>query len=114
MTEPAWSAPMGAAYANSVNVAFSQWDFTLDFQLAAPPAPGAEAGAVSPTSVARVVMSPTHAKVVAELLSASVQGWEQRFGALPDAEILLPGLSDKLAEILAASSAQSPGQGRED
>lgn len=102
MADAVWSAPLnpedrGAAYTNSVNVALSQWDLTLDFQFATP-APGS--AAVSPDAnvpfaterVARLVMSPTHAKVLSAALRNAVDEWESRFGQMPDVSVLLPGL----------------------
>lgn len=101
MAEAVWSAPQnpedrGAAYTNSVNVAFTQWDLTLDFQLATP-APGSSASPAVATPpiaterVARLVMSPTHAKVLSEALRNAVGEWESRFGQMPDVSVLLPG-----------------------
>lgn len=103
MTESVWSAPLnpgdrGAAYTNSVNVALTQWDLTLDFQFATP-APGSPSGRslegsnvpIASERVARLVMSPTHAKVLSEALTGAVAEWERRFGPLPDTSVLLPG-----------------------
>jgi hypothetical protein len=40
--------------------------------------------------VARIVMSPTHAKVLAERIREAVSGWETRFGRLPTVNQLNP------------------------
>ncbi len=101
MAEAVWSAPLnpedrGAAYTNSVNVALTQWDLTLDFQFATP-APGSSASPpggnppIAAERVARLVMSPTHAKVLSEALRNAVAEWESRFGPMPDVSVLLPG-----------------------
>lgn len=98
MPDAVWSAPLnpedrGAAYTNSVNVALTQWDLTLDFQFATP-APGSAADVNPPFAaerVARLVMSPTHAKVLSEALRNAVAEWESRFGQMPEISVLLPG-----------------------
>jgi hypothetical protein len=98
VAEAVWSAPLNpedraAAYTNSVNVALTQWDLTLDFQFATP-APGSSANVNPPVTaerVARLVMSPTHAKVLSEALRNAVEEWERRFGQMPDISVLLPG-----------------------
>lgn len=100
MAEAVWSAPLnpedrGAAYTNSVNIALSQWDLTLDFQFATP-APGSAAvapntsPAIAAERVARLVMSPTHAKVLSEFLRNAVAEWESRYGQMPDISVLVP------------------------
>ncbi len=98
MADAVWSAPLnpedrGAAYTNTVNVALTQWDLTMDFQFATP-APGTAAGSppqFAAERVARLVMSPTHAKVLSALLGNAVKEWESRFGQMPDISVLLPG-----------------------
>jgi Protein of unknown function (DUF3467) len=102
VAETIWSAPLnpedrGAAYTNSVNVGVTQWDLTLDFQFATP-APGSSSNPayanvpLATERVARLVMSPTHAKVLTEALRRAVAEWESRFGPMPDVSVLLPGL----------------------
>lgn len=94
--QPPWADGPGvpgsaALYVNSAGIAFSQWDLTLDFQLATPPerlVPGVEAQ-VTTQRVARLVMSLTHAKVLARDLQAAVAQWETQFGALPTIEALM-------------------------
>jgi hypothetical protein len=91
-TEALEPSDFASRYVNSVEIAFSQWDMTLDFQLATP-VKAASAGE-SPfmvQRVARIVMSPTHAKVLAEMIKGAVGEWETRFGPLPDVAKLAPG-----------------------
>jgi len=62
---------------------------TVDFQLVVPVA-GPTGAHLVPRPVARVVLSPTHAKVLAEIIRRSVVEWEERFGTLPDVAALMP------------------------
>jgi hypothetical protein len=96
MTDPVWPAALdpsdrGTLYANSVTMAGTQWDITMDFQLATP-APGTPVSEtqLTPYRVARIIVSPTHAKVLAGLLTRAVTEWEEKFGKLPDASALMP------------------------
>jgi hypothetical protein len=98
MTQPTWSAPLDPSdraprYANAAIVAATQWDVTIDFQITTP-APGTPANTMNPEltvqRVARVVMSPTHAKVLANYLATTVEQWEGRFGQLAELDVLLP------------------------
>jgi Protein of unknown function (DUF3467) len=96
MTEAIWSAPLdsgdrGASYTNSVIIGATQWDLTIDFQLTTP-APGSTVSDPQFVAqrVARIVMSPTHAKVFAQFLGNAVGTWEGRFGPLPEAATLMP------------------------
>lgn len=75
------------------DIAFTQYDMTCDFQLVTSEGVGATGEPQLLTQrVARIVMSPTHAKVLAETIRSAVSQWEGRFGALPAAEALLaPG-----------------------
>jgi hypothetical protein len=91
-TIPDWAGggEIPSLYVNSTGIAMSQWDLTIDFQLATPPdelSPGETYRGAR--RVARIVMSPTHAKVIAESLSAAVRDWQERFGALPSVDELL-------------------------
>ncbi len=96
MSQPIWPesddpADSEPRYANSVTIGMSQWDLTIGFGLAAP-----EPGSPVPemrlalTAVSRIVMSPTHAKVLAEMLTKTVGEWERRFGKLPKTAVLMP------------------------
>ena len=96
MTQPVWSESEDPSdsephYANSATIGMSQWDLTIDFGLATP-APGSPVSemrlALRPVS--RIVMSPTHAKVLAELLTKTVSDWERKFGRLPKTSALMP------------------------
>jgi hypothetical protein len=90
-TEAPSSPDVASRYVNGTEIAFSQWDMTLDFQLATPEkaAPGGELQFVA-QRVARITMSPTHAKVLAEMIRNAVSDWEARFGPLPDVSSLTP------------------------
>jgi hypothetical protein len=91
----------------------SQWDITIDFQLATPPerlAPGEIHIEARP--VARIVMSPTHAKVLAESIGTTVRDWEAKFGALPSVDQLLQRNQDRPeAAIASVDVPQMPGDG---
>ena len=83
-TEVPGSPDAASRYVNTAEISYSQWDMTFDFQLATPEkVPGAEESELSLQRVARLVMSPTHAKVLAERIREAVSGWEARFGRLP-------------------------------
>lgn len=96
MTQPVWPESEDPSdseprYANSVTIGMSQWDLTIDFGLATP-APGSPVSEMQLTlrAVSRIVMSPTHAKVLAGLLTKTVGEWERQFGKLPKADVLMP------------------------
>jgi len=59
------------AYANNTVVAHTQEEFILDFILATPPV-----GMVN----ARVIVSPSHAKRIAQAMIENIQKYEARFG----------------------------------
>lgn len=61
-------------YANQMVVAHTQEEFVLDFILATPPA-----GVVN----ARVLVSPGHAKRIANALLENVAKYEAQFGEIP-------------------------------
>ena len=104
MPEPVWATPLDLAdvaprYANGTTVAMSQWDLTIEFQQRQP----VHDKSVSDPewdlrSIARIVMSPTHAKVLAEILSNSVATWEERFGPMPSTQTLLGGSVEEVSE----------------
>jgi hypothetical protein len=48
-------------------------------------------------------MSPTHAKVLAEIIGNAVRQWEAKFGDLPDTAALLPA-------AVAHPEEQAPGE----
>ena len=85
---------------------------TLDFQLATP-VKAASTGE-SPfmvQRVARIVMSPTHAKVLAEIIKGAVGEWETRFGPLPDVAKLAP---DPAAALESDAGGQDNDAGGQD
>ncbi|MDX8403431.1 MAG: DUF3467 domain-containing protein [Mariprofundaceae bacterium] len=67
-------------YTNNMVVAHTQEEFVLDFILATPPV-----GTVS----ARVIVSPSHAKRIAQALVENIAKYEERFGSVQD---IPPGL----------------------
>jgi hypothetical protein len=77
---------MRPVYANEALLAMSQWDLTIDFRLVAPEQ---GTGLGEPRQVARIMVSPMHAKALVAQLADAVRSWEQRFGPLPDAAQLL-------------------------
>jgi hypothetical protein len=96
MELPGWTGPQDPSesvsrYANGAYLAISQWDVTIDFQLNSP-APGSsmENPKFIPHRAAQIVMSVTHAKVLAAYLAKAITDWEAKFGALPSVEALAP------------------------
>jgi hypothetical protein len=78
-------------YVNSATIALSQWDLSVNFRLQRPTVDDAGTSTgVASEAVVQVVMSPTHAKVLAHLLEQAVQEWEGRFGVLPTVDRLIP------------------------
>lgn len=75
-------------------------DLTIDFQLVAP---DRDAGLGEPRQLARIMVSPMHAKALAAQLADAVQSWERRFGPLPD-----------VAELLAAVGGARNEEGQDD
>ena len=100
MPDPVWATPMDPSetaprYSNGTNVAMSQWDLTIEFQQRYPvPEKAVSDQEWGARSVGRIVMSPTHAKVLAGLLSNALAKWEERFGPLPSEQMLLHGSDD--------------------
>ncbi|MES0372027.1 MAG: DUF3467 domain-containing protein [Mariprofundaceae bacterium] len=70
------------SYANNMVVAHTQEEFVMDFILATPPV-----GTVS----ARVIVSPSHAKRIAQALIENIAKYEERFGKVQDIPSGLPG-----------------------
>ena len=81
-----------ALYTNGVAGQLSQWDITLFFQYntAALPVTGTAVEPVS-QSVAKLVMSPQHAKALIAVVQDAVAKWERAFGDLPGLDKLIPG-----------------------
>lgn len=69
-------------YANNMVVAHTQEEFVLDFILATPPV-----GTVN----ARVIVSPSHAKRIAQALIENIEKYESRFGEVENIPAGLPG-----------------------
>lgn len=66
-------------YVNSVNLLVGTYDLTLTLRQVQDVT---DEGVVSYSTLARVVMSPQHAKVLADLLSDRVAQYERTFGSL--------------------------------
>jgi Protein of unknown function (DUF3467) len=76
-----------ALYVNSVRIDYTQWDVTVDLLLITPagdiPAEAGSETTYATERVTRVIMSPMHARALAESLSETLNVWEGRFGPLP-------------------------------
>lgn len=68
-------------YANNMVVAHTQEEFVMDFILATPPV-----GTVN----ARVIVSPSHAKRIAQALIDNIGKYEERFGLVEDVPAGMP------------------------
>lgn len=101
MTEgvPRWSLqiPTGGSigpvhYCNAAQVLATEWDVSLDFAqlvLGLPQEPG-EPPSVTRNPLARIIMSPQHAKAFSELLRQQVADFERQHG-----ELKLPHQTDE-------------------
>jgi hypothetical protein len=69
-----------AAYANLLRVAFNPGEFYLAF------AQMTQASSDGAHLVSSLVTSPVRAKAILRVLSESVQGYEERFGEIPEPE----------------------------
>lgn len=77
-------------YVNGALITVSQWDVGVQFLLqGVNQIVVGQPAEVIAQPVTKVVMSPTHAKVFAEMLTRQVGEWEQKFGALPPTDVLL-------------------------
>ena len=76
---PNESLPM--FYANNVALKCSLWDFVLDFGLLHEATPQR----IVYRDEVRVIMSPQHAKVFAQLLTDHINQYVDKFGPIPDA-----------------------------
>jgi hypothetical protein len=63
-------------YSNMVNIIHGPFDFTINFAQISPP---------TGTAVARVIMSPQHAKAFLNALNDNVRKYEDVHGKIPDA-----------------------------
>lgn len=76
-----------ALYVNGARIDYTQWDVTVDLLLSTPvgeisPESGKESAYVT-ERMTRVIMSPMHAKALAESLCDAIRAWEAGFGVLP-------------------------------
>lgn len=69
-------------YANNMVVSHTQEEFILDFILVTPPV-----GTVN----ARVIVSPSHAKRIAQAMLENISRYEEHFGKVEDVPAGLPG-----------------------
>ena len=68
-------------YANNMVVSHTQEEFVLDFILVTPPI-----GTVN----ARVLVSPSHAKRIAQAMLENISKYEERFGTVEDVPAAIP------------------------
>lgn len=108
-TSPGADVPSALQYVNSATMALSQWDVSISFRLqhAVADSTGANVGIAS-DEVVQVVMSPTHAKVLAHLLERTITEWEQKFGDLPSVDQLVPAGTS--ASVLSQEPSATPAQ----
>lgn len=62
-------------YANGMVMAHTPEEFIIDFLSVMPPAG---------TVVSRIVVSPAHAKRIADVMAQNIQKYEREHGAIPD------------------------------
>jgi hypothetical protein len=67
-------------YANSVSVGMSIWDMRIRFAFAVV----ANDEVLKLRDVASIILSPQHAKALADLLNTRLNKYEEQFGPLPD------------------------------
>jgi hypothetical protein len=80
---PAQVAP--ARYSNGVLVNATPWDISIEFQhLTVVGTADNSAPEVDVQTVARIVMSPQHARLFQDVLTGVVAQWEEQHGKLPD------------------------------
>jgi Protein of unknown function (DUF3467) len=76
-----------ARYVNGSRIDYTQWDMTFDFLLVTPADEIPEEAGAEPVyateRVARIIMSPMHAKALAARIGEAVEAWEKKFGRLP-------------------------------
>jgi hypothetical protein len=72
-------------YCNAAQVIATEWDISLDFSQLVPFPPQEPGGqpSVARNTVARIIMSPQHAKAFSELLRQNVADYERQHGELP-------------------------------
>jgi hypothetical protein len=84
------TAAPAALYVNGARIDYTRWDMTVDLLLVTPtgeiPAEPGKEPEYATERMTRVIMSPMHAKALAESLSEAVRAWEARFGTLPTKE----------------------------
>jgi hypothetical protein len=68
-------------YANTVEMLMGPFDLTIDFGFKSPEA--AKRGSPDWDRLARVSMSPSHAKSMLKLLLDHIQAYEEQFGMIP-------------------------------
>lgn len=103
MTSPGSALPPGFSfgapqtapvYVNGVQVNATPWDLSFDFQqLTVVGADEHGAPQVAMQSVARIVMSPQHAKSFQLIFNNVLDQWQQQHGQLPEPQFGVPGAS---------------------
>jgi hypothetical protein len=96
-----YPGPRSVNYANNAQLRVSMYDFVLELGVSIEATP--ERLVVRNMTV--VALSPPHAKAIAKLLNKHVEGYEQRYGKLPD------DAPEMVAEPLKANDRDSEGQG---
>src|SRR4051794_25232060 len=94
------SAP--TTYCNSVQILISPYEFSFELgQLSPvigepmPDNPGLSQATVVKTVIARLAMSPQHAKAFSKVLADNVSQYEAQFGEVPTIDVQsLPGAAD--------------------
>ena len=105
---PQDSVEATAQYVNGAQIGMTQWDLAVAFTLSFPaPDSTVENQRLTSQTVVRILVSPTHAKVLANLLTKAVSDWESKFGPLPSVEQLAPRM---LPEVEAG---QTPSGGED-
>ena len=92
-------------YVNGLSILYSPYDFSFLFQRAVPSEPLSESGAIEQDVVARVVMSPEHAKAMTKVLKANLESYEKENGEIPAID---PGIVQRTEA--AAKPARSPAR----
>jgi Protein of unknown function (DUF3467) len=125
VTYPLWANTLSPQaptfrYTNGAAILFSPWDFSLLFTQGVPgSAPSPELASTQapiaaplpgPELVARIVMSPQHAKAMLKALGENIAEYEKRYGAIPDIDI--QRVREEQEAMLRSQTGQAGGRGR--
>lgn len=86
--QPSEEAGVPNYYVNNVKMAFSVYDIVFEFGVMPPP----EDMEDGPDEVAKIRMSPQHAKVFSKLLAKQLEAYESEVGEIPISKKLLEEL----------------------